>query len=46
LPQPLRGGGGDGIEILLEVLTACLSQAINDEYQHFGNMIAAKLINY
>jgi hypothetical protein len=29
----------------LELLTTCLNQAMNDEYQHFGNMIAAKLRN-
>lgn len=28
------------------MLTACSSQAINDERQHFGNVIAAKLRNY
>jgi hypothetical protein len=27
-------------------LTACSKQAISDECQHFGNMIAAKLRNY
>jgi hypothetical protein len=31
---------------ILEVLTVCSSQAIKEECQHFGNMIAAKLRNY
>jgi len=30
----------------LRVLTACSNQTMNDECQHFGNMIAAKLRNY
>jgi hypothetical protein len=29
-----------------ELLTACSNQTMNDEYQHFGNMIAAKLRNH
>jgi len=29
-----------------EFLTACSNQTMNDECQHFGNMIAAKLRNY
>jgi hypothetical protein len=29
-----------------ELLTACSNQNMNDECQHFGNMVAAKLRNY
>jgi hypothetical protein len=30
----------------LRVLTTCSNQTMNDECQHFGNMVAAKLRNY
>jgi hypothetical protein len=31
---------------VFELLTACSNETMNDECQHFGNMIAAKLRNY
>jgi len=34
------------LEKAFELLTACSNQTMNDECQHFGNMIAAKLRNY
>jgi len=34
------------LEKAFELLTACSNQTLNDECQHFGNMIAAKLRNY
>ena len=34
------------LENAFELLTACSNQIMNDECQHFGNMIAAKLRNY
>ena len=34
------------LEKASELLTACSNQSINDECQHFGNVIAAKLRNY
>jgi len=34
------------LEKVFELLTACSNQSMNDECQHFGNMIAAKLRNY
>ena len=34
------------LEKALELLTACSKRTMNDECQHFGNMIAAKLMNY
>jgi hypothetical protein len=34
------------LERAFELLTACSNQALNDNCQHFGNMIAAKLRNY
>ena len=34
------------LEKAFELLTACSNQSMNDECQHFGNMIAAKLRNY
>ena len=34
------------LEKEFELLTACSNQTMNDECQHFGNMIAAKLRNY
>jgi len=34
------------LEKAFELLTACSNQTTNDECQHFGNMIAAKLRNY
>jgi len=34
------------LEKTFELLTACSNQITNDECQHFGNMIAAKLRNY
>jgi hypothetical protein len=34
------------LEKAFELLTACSNQTMNDEFQHFGNMIAAKLWNY
>jgi hypothetical protein len=34
------------LEKAFELLTACSNQAINDECQHFGNMITAKLRHY
>jgi hypothetical protein len=33
-------------EKAFELLTACSNQTMNDECQHFGNMMAAKLRNY
>ena len=33
-------------EKAFELLTACSNQTMNDECQHFGNMIAAKLRKY
>jgi len=38
--------GNQRLEKALELLTACSNQTMNDECQHFGNMIAAKLMNY
>ena len=35
-----------GLEKAFELLTACSNQAMNDECQHFGNVIATKLRNY
>jgi len=34
------------LEKAFELLTACSNQTMNDECQHFGNMIAAELKNY
>jgi len=34
------------LEKAFELLTACSNQTMNDECQHFGNMIGAKLRNY
>ena len=34
------------LEKAFELLTACSNKIMNDECQHFGNMIAAKLRNY
>jgi len=34
------------LEKAFALLTACSNQTMNDECQHFGNMIAAKLRNY
>jgi hypothetical protein len=34
------------LDKVFELLTASSSQVINDENQHIGNMIAAKLRNY
>jgi hypothetical protein len=34
------------LEKAFELLTACSNQTMDDECQHFGNMIAAKLRNY
>jgi len=34
------------LEKAFELLAACSNQFMNDECQHFGNMIAAKLRNY
>jgi len=34
------------LEKAFELLTACSNHTMNDECQHFGNMIAAKLRNY
>ena len=34
------------LEKAFELLTACSNPTMNDECQHFGNMIAAKLRNY
>jgi hypothetical protein len=34
------------LEKAFELLTACSNQAMNDECQHFGNMIVPKLRNY
>jgi hypothetical protein len=34
------------LEKAFELLTACSNQTMNDECQHVGNMIAAKLRNY
>jgi len=34
------------LEKAFELLTACSDQTMNDECQHFGNMIAANLRNY
>ena len=34
------------LEKAFELLTACSNQTMNDECQHFGNMIAAELQNY
>ena len=48
-PQPLRKKKKTEVHRLekaFEFLTAFSSQIMNDECQHFGNMIAAKLRNY
>jgi hypothetical protein len=34
------------LERMFEILTACSDQALNDDCQHFGNMISAKLRNF
>ena len=34
------------LEKAFELLTACSNQTMNNDCQHFGNMIAAKLRNY
>jgi hypothetical protein len=34
------------LEKAFELLTACSDQTMNDEFQHFGNMIATKLQTY
>jgi hypothetical protein len=36
----------DRLEKAFELITACSNQTMNDECQHFGNMITAKLRNY
>jgi len=38
--------GDQRLEKEFELLTACSNQTMNDECQHFGNMIAIKLRNY
>jgi hypothetical protein len=48
-PQPPRKkkkAEDQRLEKAFELLTACSNQTMNDECQHFGNMIAAKLRNY
>ena len=48
-PQPTRKKKkteDQRLEKAFELLTACSNQAMNDECQHFGNMIVAKLSNY
>jgi len=48
-PQPPRRKNkteDQRLEKAFELLTACSNQTMNDECQHFGNMIAAKLRNY
>ena len=48
-PQPPRKKNkteDQRLEKAFELLTACSNQTTNDECQHFGNTIAAKLRNY
>ena len=48
-PQPLRNkkkAEDQRLEKAFELLTSCSNQTMNDECQHFGNIIAAKLRNY
>jgi hypothetical protein len=47
-PQPPRKKKTEDqrLEKASELLTACSNQTMNDECQHFGNMIAARLRNY
>jgi len=48
-PQPSRNTKKTEhyrLEKAFELLTACSNQTMNDEYRHFGNMIAAKLRKY
>ena len=48
-PQPPRRKNkteDQRLEKAFELLTACSNQTMNDECQHFGNMIASKLRNY
>ena len=48
-PQPPRKkkkAEDQCLEKAFELLTAFSNQSVNDECQHFGNMIAAKLRNY
>jgi len=48
-PQPPRKNKkteDQRLEKPFELLAACSNQTMNDECQHFGNMIAAKLRNY
>jgi hypothetical protein len=49
LPQPPRKKKkteDQRLEKAFELFTACSNQTMNDECQHFGNMIAVKLRNY
>jgi hypothetical protein len=48
-PQPQRKKKkteDERLEKAFELLTACSKQSMDNESQHFGNMIAAKLRNY
>jgi len=48
-PQPPRNKKkteDQRLEKAFDLLTACSNQTMDDECQHFGNMIAAKLRNY
>ena len=48
-PQPQRKKKkteDQRLEKAFELLTACSKQSMDDECQHFGNIIAAKLRNY
>jgi hypothetical protein len=46
LPRKKKKTEDQRLEKAFTLLTACSNQTMNDECQHFGNMIAAKLRNY
>jgi len=45
-PRKKKKTEGQRLEKTFELLTACSNHTMNDEYQQFGNMIAAKLSYY
>jgi len=45
-PRKKKKTEDQSLEKAFELLAACSNQTMNDECQHFGNMIAAKLRNY
>ena len=45
-PREKKKAEDQRLEKAFELLAACSNQTMNDECQHFGNMVAAKLRNY